>query len=75
MPVMEILNTHTEGQLIIMAISSHIQYEKMKKDIDSKEDKDYSIDDITVDNVIRPPKPFKEMTSEEIEAFYRQAGA
>jgi len=63
-----LLATHTEGQLRIMAIASRINYVNMKHrmDIDSKKSNN-SPDS----NSNKPPKPFKDMTKAEIEAYDR----
>lgn len=66
MSVMDILNTHTDGQLTVLATASRIAYEDMKKDTDTPRS--------TSTPPVRPTKPFKEMTAAEYEDYCRSTG-
>lgn len=60
---MEILKTHTEGQLVVMAMASKIQYERMRQE--TKKDNSSSLKP-----AIRPTKSFNKMSAEEIKEYY-----
>ena len=70
MPIEEILNSHTEGQLAAMSIASEIQYRNFMRDSQPPVPKD----DISHSQTLKPKKPFKQMTKAEVEAYYMQSG-
>jgi len=69
----ELLNTHTDGQLVVLSIASRVSYQEMKKKYDKKDNKHNQGSYITEDRV-EPHKKFKEMTAKELDAYYQQIG-
>jgi len=62
MPITEILETHTEGQLIVLSLASRLRYEESKKAYNEASKTDTA------------KKQVSKMTKDELEQYYRESG-
>jgi hypothetical protein len=83
MPIVEILDTHTDGQLYCMAVASRIQAEGLRRRMDRDMAKQRRGMRSTreapattfEDQRVKPPKPLKLMTKQELDDYYMRSGA
>lgn len=73
----QLVSTHTEGQLRLIALASHVQYENMKGEFKDKgtgttnESDDYKPSYSGFDNDLPPSIPVSRMTKNQLDDYYR----